>query len=106
MLFSIRTIIATSANDLLGWAPRFDCGAANGRYQRILPVRARSGGGRLNERTLAVQPRLRERVKVPRSRPLPGRNDSLEAAIRGSGGYSVRGIGQIAKLGLEEIKID
>jgi hypothetical protein len=32
--------------------------------------------------------------------------DSLEAAIRGSAEYSVRGVGQIAKLGLQEIEID
>src|SRR6266436_6732079 len=34
-LFSISTIIAGSANDLLGWTRRFDCGAANGRYRRL-----------------------------------------------------------------------
>ena len=44
---------------------------ADGRNRRILPVPARSSGGRLTERTPAVQPRRRERVKVPRSRPLP-----------------------------------
>src|SRR6516165_11684423 len=37
--------------------------------RRILPVPARSGGGRLTEPTPAVQPWRRERVKVPRSRP-------------------------------------
>jgi len=37
--------------------------------RRILPIPARSGGGRLNERTAAVQPRRRERVKVPLSGP-------------------------------------
>jgi len=36
--------------------------------RRILPVRACSGGGRLIERTPAVQPRRQERVKVPQSR--------------------------------------
>jgi hypothetical protein len=39
------------------------------RLRRILPVPARSGGGRLTERTPAVQPRRRERVKVPLSGP-------------------------------------
>src|SRR6516164_1779013 len=34
-------------------------------HRRILPVPARSGGGRLTERRPAVQPRGRERVKVP-----------------------------------------
>src|SRR5262252_8497450 len=33
--------------------------------RRILPVPARFGGCRLTERTPAVQPRRRERVKVP-----------------------------------------
>src|SRR6516165_12112187 len=37
--------------------------------RRILPVPARSGGGRLTELTPAVQPRRRERVKVPLRRP-------------------------------------
>jgi len=36
--------------------------------RRILSVPARSGGGRLTERTPAVQPTRRERVKVPLSR--------------------------------------
>jgi hypothetical protein len=36
----------------------------NGRNRRILPIPARSGGGRLTERTPAVQPRQREQVKV------------------------------------------
>jgi adenylate cyclase len=35
------------------------------RLRRILPVPARSGGGRLIERITAAQPRRRERVKVP-----------------------------------------
>jgi len=38
--------------------------------RRNLPVPARSGGGRLTERTPAVQPRWRERVKVPHFRPI------------------------------------
>ena len=46
-----------------------DLGAANGRNRRIHPVPARSGGGRLTERTPAVPPGRRERVKVPQSRP-------------------------------------
>jgi hypothetical protein len=40
---------------------------ANGRFRRILPIPARSGGGRLSERTPAVQPSRRERLKVPPS---------------------------------------
>src|SRR6516225_7742890 len=36
--------------------------------RRILPIPAHSGGGRLPERTPAVQPSRRERVKVPHSR--------------------------------------
>ena len=43
----------------------FDCGPERGRLRHILPVPAGSGGGRLTERTPAVQLRLRERVKVP-----------------------------------------
>jgi hypothetical protein len=39
--------------------------------RRILPVPARSGGDRLTERIPAVQPRRRERGKVPQRRPLP-----------------------------------
>jgi hypothetical protein len=36
-----------------------------------------------------------------------GTRYSLEAVIRcGAGGWSVRGLGQIAKLGLQEIEID
>jgi hypothetical protein len=42
---------------------------ANDRNRRIIPVPARSGGGRLTERTPAVQPRRREWVKVPLKRP-------------------------------------
>jgi len=37
-------------------------------YRRYLVIAGRSGGGRLTERTLAVQPRRRERVKVPHCR--------------------------------------
>src|SRR5215813_4413205 len=36
--------------------------------RRILPDPARFGGGRLTERTPGVQPRRRERVKVPHTR--------------------------------------
>src|SRR5262249_11670049 len=36
-------------------------------HRRILPVPARSSGGRLTERTPVVQSRRRERVKVPHS---------------------------------------
>jgi hypothetical protein len=43
----------------------------NVRIRRILPIPARSGGGRLSERTPAVQPRRRERVKVPLSGRCP-----------------------------------
>ena len=43
--------------------------ASNDGLWRFLPVPARSGGGRLTERIPAVQPRRRERVKVPHSRP-------------------------------------
>src|SRR6516165_2738188 len=54
-------------------------------HRRILPVPPRSGGGRLTERTPAVQPRRRERVKVPHTRrsqspsgwPRLGRNASF-----------------------------
>src|SRR6516162_4896605 len=50
------------------------CGAlgsarpTNGSYRRILPVPAHSRGGRLTERTPAVQPSQPERVKVPHCR--------------------------------------
>ena len=48
-------------------------------FRRILPVPARSGGGRLTERTPAVQPRWRERVKVPHFRPSrEDRGDGVE----------------------------
>jgi hypothetical protein len=40
-----------------------------GLNRRILPVPARSGGGRLTERTLAIQPWPPEWVKVPLSGP-------------------------------------
>jgi len=53
----------------LGRLRRLDRGSANGRFRRILPVPPRSGGGRLNERTPAVQPRQRELVKVPHTGP-------------------------------------
>jgi hypothetical protein len=70
-----------TANDL---TCRSHHGAVNVRNRRILPVPARSGGGRLTERTPAVQPRRRERVKVPlkshssRQRP-PARSGGKEA---------------------------
>ena len=48
--------------------------------RRILSVPARSGGGRLTERTPAVQPRRRERVKVPLSSP-----SSAASATSGNG---------------------
>ena len=38
------------------------------RNRRTLPVPARSGGGRLIERTPAVQPKQQERVKMPHTR--------------------------------------
>jgi hypothetical protein len=37
----------------------------NGSYRRILSVPACSGGGRLTQRTPAIQPRRREWVKLP-----------------------------------------
>jgi hypothetical protein len=40
----------------------------NAGYRRILPIPACSGGGRLTERTPAIQPSRQERVKVPLSR--------------------------------------
>jgi hypothetical protein len=40
-----------------------------GRFRRILPVPARSGGGRLTERTPAVQPRPGEPLLMPLKRP-------------------------------------
>ncbi len=42
-------------------------GDARPYRERVLPVPASSGGGRLTERTPAVQRRRRERVKVPHS---------------------------------------
>jgi hypothetical protein len=73
---------------------------ANGWNRRILLVPARSGGGRLTERTPAVQPRRRERVKVPQSRQsqapglrgMPGRAaivgpELCPAMARGRGTY-------------------
>jgi hypothetical protein len=54
---------------LMGPLRQLDRGSANGRCRLILPVPARCGGGRLTERTPAVQPRRRERVKVPHSGP-------------------------------------
>ena len=46
----------------------FATGRPNGGSRRILPAPARSGGGRLTERTPVVRPKRRERVKVS-SRP-------------------------------------
>ena len=43
----------------------FDPSQANGWFRRYLAVGARAGEGRLTERTPAVQPRRRERLKVP-----------------------------------------
>ena len=43
---------------------------------------ARSGEGRLSERTPAVQPRRRERVKVPLSRHSQRRLRSAESVVR------------------------
>jgi hypothetical protein len=52
-------------------------GPVNVRNRRILLVPPHSGGGRLTERTPAVQPRRRERVKVPLKRPCwPARSRS------------------------------
>jgi len=43
--------------------------SGNGRLRRILPVPTRSGGGRLTERTPAVQPRPGEPLLMPLKRP-------------------------------------
>jgi hypothetical protein len=51
---------------------------------RILPIPARSGGGRLTERTPAAQPRRRERVKVPQTGPLSAPNDEIECLVERS----------------------
>ena len=48
-----------------GKAPMPAASGLSDGFRRILPVPARSGGGRLAERTPAVQPRRRERVKLP-----------------------------------------
>ena len=53
----------------LGRTPPFQGEAGKVRFRRTLPVRARSGGGRITERTPAVQPRRREQVKVPHTGP-------------------------------------
>ena len=66
----------------------------NGRLRRILPIPARSGGGRLTETTPAVQPGRRERFKVPHLRHSPtvarlsqvGGNPPLASTHRGGGG--------------------
>src|SRR6516162_10357839 len=60
---------------------------ANGGNRRILLVPARSGGGRLTERTPAVQRRRRERLKVPqigRSPALPQGSSPRMASRCGS----------------------
>ena len=50
--------------------------------RRILPVPARSGGGRLTEPTPALQPRRRERVKVPQSGPVYGKTRPASCSDR------------------------
>jgi hypothetical protein len=47
------------------WGASFDREPAGDRYRRNLPLPARSGGGRLTDRTPAIQPGRREWVKVP-----------------------------------------
>ena len=68
-------------------------GLTSGRLRRILTVPARSRGCRLIERILAVQPRRRERVKVPHRRPSARIGRSIRATgkrFRSKGGpYSV-----------------
>ena len=69
-----------------------------GRFRRILPVPARSGGGRLTERKPAVQPRRRERLKVPLSgRPgqgekTPGLDAYLDEFRRATARARARGV--------------
>jgi hypothetical protein len=73
---------------------------------RILPVPARSGGGRLTERIPAIQPRRGERVKVPHTcrSPYP----SGFGLVGGKRSFSARrhmlqihGLGRICRLGLQ-----
>jgi hypothetical protein len=45
----------------------FNRGRPDDRFRRIFLIAAQSGGGRLTERTAAIQPRRREWVKVPQS---------------------------------------
>ena len=47
-------------------------GLVNDQLRCVLPFPARSGGGRLTGQTPAVQPRRREGVKVPDTRPWDG----------------------------------
>ena len=69
-----------------------------GRFRRILPVPARSGGGRLTERKPAVQPRRRERLKVPLSgRPgqgekTPGLDAYMDEFRRATARARARGV--------------
>ena len=49
----------------LGQTRQLSVAAGSGWFRRILSVPALSGGGRLTERTPAVQPRRWERLKVP-----------------------------------------
>jgi len=69
-----------------------------GRFRRILPVPARSGGGRLTERKPAVQPRRRERLNVPLSgRPgqgekTPGLDAYLDEFRRATARARARGV--------------
>jgi hypothetical protein len=58
-----------------------ECQPANGRDRRILLIPARSGRGRLTERTPAVPPRRRERLKVPLSRPSRARSAGRPGSI-------------------------
>jgi hypothetical protein len=53
--------------DKLTPAPRGAADDWKDCFRRISPVAVRSGEGRLKEQTPAVQPRRRERVKVPLS---------------------------------------
>ena len=52
--------------------------SGNDWFRRTLSVPARSGGGRLTERTPTVQSRRRERVKVPQSSHCPSRTPTAQ----------------------------
>ena len=66
---TLRTICSSRLRSAIrGTCPQHVT-SASVRSRRILPVPARFGGGRLTERTPAVQPRRREGVKVPLKRP-------------------------------------